>query len=70
MFCKIIKQSKEETIQMYMTLDKKELAEMLYECNRILKIKMSSESKYSFEKPAQPDQNSNAINPLNHEQTK
>jgi len=36
MFCKIIKQTKEEKIKMYMKCKKIELIEMLIECNKHL----------------------------------
>lgn len=44
----IIKQTKEEQFNMYMQLPKKEIANMLIECNRLLDIYTENLTYYPF----------------------
>lgn len=44
----VIKQTKEEQIKLYMKCTKKELSEMLYECNRIINSKSPTISECNF----------------------
>lgn len=44
---RIVEQTREEKIEMYMKCTKKELAEMLLECNKYLKFYINKQPKFT-----------------------